>query len=281
MPIEVKKLTHCYHKGSSLETLALDDLSLVINEGCWLCVVGHTGSGKSTFAQHLNAIMRPTSGSVSVDGLVVSSDKTKADLRPIRQAVGLVFQYPEQQLFEETVRAEIAFGPRNWGVPEEEIDELVQESMELVGLAPSYLNRNPFSLSGGEKRRVAIASVLASRPKYLVLDEPTAGLDGAGRKQLLELLQAIHRHGTAIVQVTHDLDIAFSCADRILVLEHGKACIWDEPPVVARWLHHHPVKGLVLPELVKLALELESRGVTVPLTSNEEDLFKALKENRQ
>ncbi|MDY3869326.1 MAG: ATP-binding cassette domain-containing protein [Pyramidobacter sp.] len=278
MSILIENLTHIYHENTALQTTALEGISLSIERSHWTSIIGHTGSGKSTLAQHLNAILRPTSGRVVVDGTAVvpAKENKKADFRQVRKRVGLVFQYPEQQLFEETVREEIAFAPRNWGIPEGQLDSVVLSSLHAVGLDDSYLNRNPFSLSGGEKRRVAIASVLAASPDYLVLDEPTAGLDWKGREALLSLLARIYRNGTGIVLITHDLEIAFAQSDRILALDHGRMVSCGTSEEMARFLWTHPVQGLVLPEMYRLELSLLERGIKVPLTCDPVRLSEAL-----
>jgi energy-coupling factor transport system ATP-binding protein len=262
--IVIDHLTHIYHKGTPLETTALADVSLEVGRGEWVSVVGHTGSGKSTLAQHMNAILLPTSGNVVVDGIGVHEGRSQ--LRKIRRKVGLVFQYPEQQIFEETVFDEIAFGPRNWGVPKNEISERVSEALSLTGLAESFRTLSPFNLSGGEKRRVAIASVLAVRPDYLVLDEPTAGLDASGKRDLCLLLARLKEKGTGIVHVTHDLELAVEVSDRILVLTGGKARIWGTPLVILEELMERDVPGLILPPLPLFAGKLRELGVDVPVT---------------
>lgn len=283
MSIVIEKLSHIYHENTALRTAALEGVSLTIEREYWTSVIGHTGSGKSTLAQHLNAILRPTSGSVIVDGVPILPEKKrdKTDFREIRRKVGLVFQYPEQQLFEETVRAEVAFAPRNWGVPENEISELVARSLRAVELDESFLERSPFGLSGGEKRRVAIASVLACSPEYLVLDEPTAGLDGRARAALLRLLDTIHREGTGIVLITHDLEIAFTRSDRILMLNHGRCVGLGTPGEVAKELYERPVRGLVLPEVMRAALIMREKGLRVPLTCDPDKLALAVLRERR
>ena len=283
MPIIIDGLSHIYHENTALQTAALEGVSLRIEKGGWTSFIGHTGSGKSTLAQHLNAVLRPTAGTVSVDGVVVGPVKKreKLDLRALRRKVALVFQYPEQQLFEETVRAELAFAPRNWGMSESEIREKSSRALAAVGLDDSYLARNPFGLSGGEKRRVAIASVLTTSPDYLVLDEPTAGVDGRGRATLLALLDRIHREGTAIVLITHDLEIAFSRSDQILMLEHGRVAGLGSPDEIAQALHNNPVPGLIVPEVMRTALLLRDRGWRVPLTCDPEKLATACARERR
>ncbi|EFC91990.1 ABC transporter related protein [Dethiosulfovibrio peptidovorans DSM 11002] len=262
MSIEVNNLTHIYHRGTPLETVALRDISMEVPDGGWVSIVGHTGSGKSTLAQHLDALLLPDEGSVLVDGL---STDVKKDLRKIRRKVGLVFQYPEQQLFAETVREELSFGPKNWGEIDD-IDRTLAEVMEQVGLDESYLERSPFKLSGGEKRRVAIASVLAVRPSYLVLDEPTAGLDASGRHRLVELLSRIHSDGTAVIMVTHDLEIALDLSDRIIALEKGTIACQGSPEEIVLSLESRPVSGLVLPDICKIWLGVKNRGMEIPFS---------------
>ena len=276
-------LCHIYHENTALQAAALEGVSLSIEKGSWTSFIGHTGSGKSTLAQHLNAILRPTRGSVSIDGVEVPPDgvRTKVDLRAVRRRVGLVFQYPEQQLFEETVRDELAYAPRNWGMREDEIRARSLEALGAVGLDESYMERNPFSLSGGEKRRVAIASVLTTKPEYLVLDEPTAGIDGRGRALLLSLLDRIHRNGTTVVLITHDLEIAFSRSDKILVLERGRSVGFGTADEVARMLHASPVPGLVVPDVMSAALVMRDKGLRVPLTCDPEKLAAALLRERR
>lgn len=283
MSIIIKELSHIYHENTALQTAALEGISLCIERGEWTSIIGHTGSGKSTLAQHLNAILRPTSGSVTVDGVTILPEKKrdKTDFREIRRKVGLIFQYPEQQLFEETVKAEIAFAPRNWGVPEDQITELVKRSLRDVDLDDSFLDRNPFELSGGEKRRVAIASVLSCSPEYLVLDEPTAGLDGRARAALLKLLDRIHKNGTGIVLITHDLEIAFTRSDKILMLQHGRCAGVGTPGEIAQSLYKNPVPGLILPDVMRIALKLRENGIRVPLTCDPDRLGVALVRERR
>ncbi len=278
MSLVIEDLSHIYHENTALQTAALEGVSLTIGREDWTSIIGHTGSGKSTLAQHLSAILRPTSGRVVVDGMEILPEKKreKVDFREIRRKVGLIFQYPEQQLFEETVKAEIAFAPLNWGVPESEISELVVRSLRAVELDETFLDRSPFSLSGGEKRRVAIASVLACSPEYLVLDEPTSGLDSRGRAALLRLLDKIHAQGTGIIFVTHDLEIAFSRSDKILMLVRGRCAGYDSPEKIAMELYEHPVPGLVLPEVLQTALGLRAKGFRVPVTCDPEKLAEAI-----
>lgn len=274
MSIIVKALNHVYHPGTPLETVALRDVSFSVHSGEWVAIVGHTGSGKSTLAQHLNALLMPQSGSVEVDGTGIA--KGVAGLREIRRKVGLVFQYPEQQLFAENIREEVAFGPSNWGFPEEQIEGKILRALSAVGLGDLDLERSPFSLSGGQKRRLAIASVLASDPSYLVLDEPTAGLDSCGRNDLLWLLKSLRDGGIGIVQITHDLEIALSVCDRICVLEKGAALFWGTPDIVVEQMLDRPIEGLILPEILQVARDLREHGWDVPLTWDPDRLARAV-----
>ena len=263
MPIEIKHLDHIYMPGSPFETKALDDVTLTIGDGEFVGLIGHTGSGKSTLVQHLNGLMKPDHGSVIVDGMDVS-DKNN-DLREIRRRVGLVFQYPEHQLFEETVRKDVSFGPRNLGCSEQEIEERVVKACHQVGLSDEKLDMSPFDLSGGNKRRVAIAGVLAMRPRVLVLDEPTAGLDPRGRNELLELIRRLHdEEGNTIVMVSHSMDDISALAQRIIVMNEGRVAMDGTP----REVFAHPQElvdmHLGVPAAAQLAMELRKRGYNLP-----------------
>ncbi len=275
MSISVENLSHVYHRGTPLEVPAVNGISMEIPDGGWISIVGHTGSGKSTLAQHMNALLLPDSGDIFVDGLSVRSKK---DLREIRRKVGLVFQYPEQQLFAETVGEELSFGPENWGMEKDE--SFLKDILAQVGLDDGYLQRSPFKLSGGEKRRVAIASVLAVRPSYLVLDEPTAGLDAPGRRMLIDLLKRIHGDGTSIIMVTHDMDIAMELSDRIFALRMGEVAYSGTPMEMAVFLAATPIPGLILPDIGRLWVELGKKGMKIPFTSSPvimADRIKAIK----
>lgn len=263
MPIEIKHLDHIYMPGSPFETKALDDVTLTIGDGEFVGLIGHTGSGKSTLVQHLNGLMKPDHGSVIVDGMDVSDKNT--DLREIRCRVGLVFQYPEHQLFEETVRKDVSFGPRNLGCSEQEIEERVVKACHQVGLSDEKLDMSPFDLSGGNKRRVAIAGVLAMRPRVLVLDEPTAGLDPRGRNELLELIRGLHEEdGNTIVMVSHSMDDISALAQRIIVMNEGRVAMDGTP----REVFAHPQElvdmHLGVPAAAQLAMELRKRGYNLP-----------------
>ncbi len=263
MPIVIEQLNHTYLSGSALAHSALTDVSLTISEGEFLGVIGHTGSGKSTLIQHLNGLLLPTSGRVLVDGLDTLDKKLRMQ---IRSMVGMVFQYPEYQLFEETVLDDVSFGPRNMHLPADDIQERALSAMRLVGLDPdAFMHKSPFDLSGGEKRRAALAGILAMRPKYLVLDEPMAGLDPRGRDEILTLINDLRKeHGTTIVMVSHSMDDVARYADRIAVLSQGTLAMLDAPAKVFMQTDALAAMGLQIPQATQLALALQSRGLSVP-----------------
>ena len=264
MPIVIEHLNYVYMSGGPYETHALDDVSLTIEDGEFVGLIGHTGSGKSTLVQHLNGLLLPTSGTITVDGLNIADKAT--DRRAIRRKVGLVFQYPENQLFEETVEKDIAFGPRNLGLDEAEIDRRVRDAMRKVALDYDALHeRSVFELSGGQMRRVAIAGVLAMEPRTLVLDEPCAGLDPRGREEILGLIRDLHRDtGATIVMVSHSMDDVASLAERVIVMNHGKVAMDGAPrDVFSRGAELRAI-GLDVPQAVLLADRLRERGFDVP-----------------
>ncbi len=261
-----------------MEQVALSNISLTVNEGEFLGIIGHTGSGKSTLIQHMNGLMQPSTGKVTVDGLDLSLRKERVEAR---SRVGLVFQYPEYQLFEETVFKDVAFGPRNLGVAESEIEERVEEALMLVGLAPElFAEKSPFDLSGGEKRRAALAGIFAMRPRYLLLDEPMAGLDPSGRRAVIALLQTLRaKTGCAIVMISHFMDDVAKCADRIAVLKKGTLDMVDTPEQVFSDPERLLKIGLDLPQAAKLGLELRKRGLPAPKgIYREEDIKRYLLE---
>jgi energy-coupling factor transport system ATP-binding protein len=274
MSIRVSSLRHVYHPGTPLETKALSGVDLTVEQGSWVAVVGQTGSGKSTLAQHLNALLLPTSGSVEVDG--VSTTAAPSALRTVRRRVGLVFQYPEHQLFAESVLEEMAFAPRNWKFNEEDIRDTTIQTMKLLGLPEELLERSPFQLSGGQKRRLCIASVLAVRPDYLVLDEPTAGMDAHGRRELLGLLKGLVKERIAVVHITHDLELALAMAEQILVLERGKTVFYGTPASLMDELLERPIRGLCLPPILELVSGLRDYGYNVPFTLDAVELAERL-----
>ena len=264
MPIVIEHLNYVYMSGGPYETHALDDVSLTIEDGEFVGLIGHTGSGKSTLVQHLNGLLLPTSGTITVDGLNIADKAT--DRRAIRRKVGLVFQYPENQLFEETVEKDIAFGPRNLGLDEAEIARRVKDAMRKVALDYDALHeRSVFELSGGQMRRVAIAGVLAMEPRTLVLDEPCAGLDPRGREEILGLIRDLHRDtGATIVMVSHSMDDVASLAERVIVMNHGKVAMDGAPrDVFSRGAQLRAI-GLDVPQAVLLADRLRERGFDVP-----------------
>ncbi len=258
--LETRGLTHVYGAGTPFERVALDHVDLKIEKGEILGVIGHTGSGKSTLIQHLNGLLQPSEGEVLLDGKSIWDAKGKCS-RETRFRVGLVFQYPEYQLFEETIAKDIAYGPTNMKLPQTEIDERVRESMAAVGLAPELADRSPVALSGGQKRRVAIAGVIAMRPDVLVLDEPTAGLDPAGRDEIFELVRSYHKQsGATILIVSHSMEDIAQIADRLLVMNHAKVLFCDTPREVFSHADEIIAAGLDIPMITKVMLELKKRG---------------------
>ena len=264
MSIVIEHLNYVYMQGGPYETKALDDVSLTIHDGEFVGLIGHTGSGKSTLVQHLNGLILPTSGKITVDGMDLADKNT--DKRAIRRRVGLVFQYPENQLFEETVEKDIAFGPKNLGLDEAEIDRRVRTAMRRVALDYDALaQRSVFELSGGQMRRVAIAGVLAMEPQTLVLDEPCAGLDPKGREEILGLISDLHREsGATIVIVSHSMDDVAALAERVIVMNHGKVTMDGAPREVFSRGEELRAIGLDVPQAVELAQKLREKGFDVP-----------------
>ena len=263
MSIEVKNLTHTYSVGSALQSTAVRDVNLVIEEGEFVAIVGHTGSGKSTLVQHLNGLLKPTSGQVLVNGEDMNGEGVNKRL--IRQKVGLVFQYPEYQLFEETVAKDIAFGPKNQGLSAEEIDRRVRKAMAYVHLDyDKYAERSPFELSGGQMRRVAIAGVLAMEPRYLILDEPAAGLDPKGRDRILGMVKDLHAAGVTVVMVSHSMDDCARLATRMIVMSKGTVVASDTPRALFAQPEMMTSVGLGVPEAAKLCQLLREKGVALP-----------------
>ena len=263
MPLIIKNLSHIYMPKSPFEQIALDDISMTIEDGSFSAVIGHTGSGKSTLIQHFNVLLKPTYGQILLDDVdMLSKD---ADLRQIRRQIGLVFQYPEYQLFEETIYKDIAFGPKNLGCSEAEIDERVREACEMVNLGFEEMkDRSPFEISGGQKRRVAIAGVLAMRPRVLILDEPAAGLDPKGREEILSLVKKWHDAGTTIVMVSHSMDDVARYADHIFVLSKGRLVLEGDRKTVFSKEELLTEIGLGLPSATIIAKELRSNGIPIP-----------------
>ena len=264
MSIEVRHLTHCYSEGSALSTVALSDICMTVEDGEFLGIIGHTGSGKSTLVQHLNGLLKPTSGQVLVDGEDLNGEHVNR--RVLRQRIGLVFQYPEYQLFEETVAKDIAFGPKNQGLSKEEIDERVRYAMDCVHLDyVKYSERSPFELSGGQMRRVAIAGVLAMKPAVLILDEPTAGLDPRGRDRILTMLEELHaRENVTIIMVSHSMDDMARLASRLVVMAEGRILASGTPREIFAQEEMMVSAGLGVPEAARLCRELRAKGIDLP-----------------
>lgn len=261
--IEINNLTHIYSEGLPFEKKAVDDISLKVEENEFIGLIGHTGSGKSTFIQHLNGLLKPSSGEIIIDGTRV--DKSGANLTDLRKKVGLVFQYPEYQLFEETIERDIAFGPKNLDISDEEVQERVKSSMESVGLDyKTYKDKSPFELSGGLKRRVAIAGVLAMEPKVLILDEPTAGLDPRGRDEILSEIKSIHeKRKMTVILVSHSMEDVAKIAERIVVLDKGKVFLDGEPRDIFREEDKLLGVGLGIPQITSLMRTLKMKGLDI------------------
>ena len=260
--IKAENLRHVYSAGTPFEKIAIDDVNVEIDEGTLVGLIGHTGSGKSTFIQHLNGLLKPTSGKVICDGEDINS--SKAASRDVRWKVGLVFQYPEHQLFEETVYSDIAFGPKNMGLSESEIDERVREAAGFVGVPEEQFDKSPLELSGGQKRRVAIAGVIAMRPKVLILDEPTAGLDPRGCEQILQNICDYRKaSGSTVILVSHSMDDVARIADRLIVFNKGHICLDGTPEDVFSHTDELLNIGLSVPAPTMLAAELKKNGISI------------------
>ena len=263
MSIKINHLTQIYGQGTAFEKKALDDINLEIQDGEFIGLIGHTGSGKSTLIQHLNALLVPTSGEVLLNGENIYADKSK--LKSIRQRVGLVFQYPEHQLFEMTVYKDVAYGPGNLGLSQEEIDKRVRSAFETVGLGEDIYDKSPFELSGGQKRRVAIAGVLAMEPEVLVLDEPPAGLDPERRDEVLDAVKKMHdMRKITVILVSHSMEDVAKLVDRIIVLSKGKTAIVGTPKEVFSQREKLESIGLAAPQISYVFSELYQKGYDVP-----------------
>ncbi|MDR2465592.1 MAG: energy-coupling factor ABC transporter ATP-binding protein [Streptococcaceae bacterium] len=273
MDIKFEEVNYEYQPNTPFSHVALMDINTHIKEGRYTAIVGHTGSGKSTFLQHLNALIKPTSGKVVIGDREINSETTNKNLKPIRKRVGIVFQFPESQLFDETVLKDISFGPMNFGVTKEEAEKLAKEKLDIVGLPADVLEKSPFDLSGGQMRRAAIAGVLAMEPEILVLDEPTAGLDPKGRKEMMEMFYDLHhRLGLTIVLVTHLMDDVTNYADHVLVLESGRIVKEGNPETVFQDVDWLIEKQIGVPQPTDFARKLMDRGLEfdrLPLTTKE------------
>ena len=262
MGIALENVSFTYQEGTPLASTALSDVSLTIKDGSYTALIGHTGSGKSTILQLLNGLLVPSQGSVRVfDTLITSTSKNK-DIRQIRKQVGLVFQFAENQIFEETVLKDVAFGPQNFGVSEEDAEQIAREKLALVGIDESLFDRSPFELSGGQMRRVAIAGILAMEPAILVLDEPTAGLDPLGRKELMNLFKKLHQSGMTIVLVTHLMDDVAEYANQVYVMEKGRLVKFGKPSDVFQDVVFMEEVQLGVPKITAFCKRLADRGVS-------------------
>lgn len=278
--LEIKNLTYTYSAGTPFEHTALDNISFQVNRGEFIGIIGHTGSGKSTLMQQLNGLLKPTAGTVMLDGKDIWSDKKLT--RQARFRVGLVFQYPEYQLFEETVYQDIAFGPRNMGLDEKEIDRRVREAAGFVGLSEQQLSVSPFDLSGGQKRRVAIAGVIAMEPEVLILDEPTASLDPVGRADILGNIQSYRKAKNAtIMMVSHSMEDVARLTDRLLVLNGSKLAMQGSPVEVFAHAEQLKQMGLSIPQVTQIFLHLRDLGLKVDNVYTIDQAVKVLKQLKE
>ncbi|MBR4015489.1 MAG: energy-coupling factor transporter ATPase [Anaerotignum sp.] len=263
MSIKINHLTHIYNEGTTFEKLAINDISLEIETGEFIGLIGHTGSGKSTLIQHLNGIVLPTKGEILLDGENIHRDKTK--LKEVRRRIGLAFQYPEYQLFEMTVYKDVAFGPTNIGLSPEEVHDSVVSALTTVGISSDLYEKSPFELSGGQKRRVAIAGVLAMNPEVLILDEPTAGLDPKGRDEILAAIRQLHKErGITVILVSHSMEDVAKLADRIIVMHRGKIAMMGTPSEVFSKPMELETIGLAAPQISYVFAQLKEKGYDVP-----------------
>lgn len=261
MGISLKNVYYTYQEGSPFEGQALSDISLEIKDRSYTAIVGHTGSGKSTLLQLLNGLLCPTQGEIKFDDFVLDRESDQKKMKHLRKKVGLVFQFPESQLFAETVLADVAFGPQNFGVSRERAEEIAKDKLAVVGLNDAIYNKSPFELSGGQMRRVAIAGILAIEPEILVLDEPTAGLDPVGRKELMALFETLHKNGMTIVLVTHTMDDVANFADTVYVLKGGNLVLEGSPSSVFQEVEYLQKIQLGVPKITNFALQLQQKGL--------------------
>ena len=277
MSITFEKVSHVYGEGTPFSFLALKEVTAEIKEGSMTAIIGHTGSGKSTFVQHLNGLLLPTDGTVTVGEYIISADKKPEVMKPLRKKCGLVFQFPEYQLFEETIEKDIIFGPINFGIDENTAKQNAKKALKAVGLDESYLERTPFDLSGGQKRRVAIAGILVMEPEILVLDEPTAGLDPQGAKEMMSLFKNLNQQGTTILLVTHDMNQVLEYCDEAIVMSEGQVVksgtvqeIFSEPKYL-------DALSIELPILTQIIHQLNAQGFELDTAITDlEDLAKAI-----
>ena len=280
--IKFDKVNFTYQPNTPFASRALFDINLEVAEGSYTALIGHTGSGKSTLLQHLNGLLQPTEGKVNIDDIVIQASSKQKEIKPARKKVGVVFQFPESQLFEETVLKDVAFGPQNFGVSQEEALKIAREKLELVGLAEKNFEKSPFELSGGQMRRVAIAGILAMEPKVLVLDEPTAGLDPKARIEMMELFSHLHQEGQTVVLVTHNMDDVAEYADKVYLLEKGRVISSGTPQDVFQDVDFLMQHELGVPKTTEFAVKLEQRGIAFDrLPIKRQELIQMLKEAKK
>lgn len=282
MGIKIENIFYTYNKKASNSTLALDDVSFAINDNDFVAIVGETGSGKSTLAQTLNALIIPDKGNVKIDNYEINYKNRKSKkLKGLRKHVGLVFQFPEYQLFEETVEKDVAFGVKNFGVKNEEAIEQAHDALNLVGLDESYYKRQPFDLSGGERRKVAIAGILAINPDILIFDEPTVGFDPTSAKELMNLIVELHQKGKTIIVITHDMDLVNRYAQKVFMLENGKLTFQGTPNELFK--HVKDYDRLDVPQVIKLAMLLKEKGLDINIDNirRDEDLINEIQKRRK
>lgn len=281
MSVKFINVSHIYSPKTPFEHTALTDINLEIKEGSFTAIVGHTGSGKSTLIQHINALLKPSKGKVKVDEFVITNDSKTKNIKFLRKHAGIVFQFPEYQLFESTVEKDVMFGPLNFGSSEEDAKEKAYKALAMVGIPASYYQKSPFELSGGEKRRVAIAGILAMEPRILVLDEPVAGLDPQGIEEIMNLFKKIHENGVTVILVSHDMDVVLKYASDVVIMDEGRIIKTCKPfelfadPDFEKY-------SLDMPLVYKFALKLKENGLDIDLTSIRtiEELVYAIKERR-
>lgn len=280
MPIKIENLFYTYAPKTPFQYEAINGISLDIADHSYVAFIGSTGSGKTTIVQHLNALLIPSKGTITIDDYVITSKNLK-NVKKLRKHVGIVFQFPEYQLFDETVERDVAFGPKNFGLKEEDAITKAHEALISVGLDQSYFKRSPFELSGGEKRRVAIAGILAIEPDILVLDEPTAGLDPRGSFEIMNLVDKMHKNGTTIILVTHDMDLVMKYAEKVFVVKDGKIISTGEPQSVFGTIDEN--SGIEVPQVFYLAQKLQNHGLNVDMEKirNIDDLVEQIKNSKE
>lgn len=277
MSITFKEVEHIYSENTPFAYHALKGVNLKITDQSFTAIIGQTGSGKSTFIQHINALLLPTSGSINIDEYLITATDKPSKLKPLRKKAGLVFQFPEYQLFEETIEKDIIFGPMNFGVSEEEAKKIAHNVLKTVGLDESYLNKSPFDLSGGQKRRVAIAGILAMNPDILILDEPTAGLDPQGTNEMMSLFKRINESGKTIILVTHDMNHVLQYCDEVVVMNHGKVEKHDTVTNVFKDSEYLNSLGIDLPIITNFIIKLNNQGFNLDSSINNiEQLIAAI-----